>query len=241
MSMGAQNQIHGKEVLRIMVKKQPKKLIVLSGIGSTKLFGAHPLVEDFNREHGTGLTVVSLNVAYAAISIGIEGTPIDALCGFPVDASIAYEKHGKRLGKEIVFPVENNGKVILATGKYKGEKNVALVALGLSPADFKKDGHSVVLDIHETRLIIVPTFPGKDGFYMPHKQTGVPHGRKAESNPGSKYLVRLYDSSYVGLQVCLTDTLGIGACNWPSCTFGVVAEVPEKDISSSPYFRYAKN
>jgi hypothetical protein len=232
--MGPQNQVHGKELLKVQVQGQPKNLVVLRGSnGSTMLFDAHPLVEAFNAEHGTNLAVVSHKVADVACTVGDTWRSLPA---FAVDASIAYEKPGTRLGSEIVFSVEGEPRVVLATGKFKGEKDVALVTLGVSAADFKKDGDSLVLDIPENRLVVVPDFPGPDGLYMPHSETGVPHGKKAEGNPDARYLYRLNDSSYLGLLVRGgnwgdSDGRDVGAIYQASDRFGVVAEVPEGDAA----------
>ena len=143
-------QIHGKEMLRVNVNGQPKILVVLRGNNSTGLFGVHPLVDGFNAENGTKLKVVSHAVADVACTIGDTWRSLPV---FPVDASIAYEKPGVKLGKEIVFSAEGESKVVLATGKYKGESDVALVTLGVTSADFKKDGNSLVLDIPENRAL----------------------------------------------------------------------------------------
>jgi len=231
--MGAQNQVHGKELLKVQVQGEPKNLVVLRGNGSTKLFDAHPLVEGFNAEHGTSLTVISHKVADVALNVGETWRSLPA---FAVDASIAYETHGTKLGKEIVFSSEGEPRVVLATGKYKGERDVALVTLGVSSADFKKDGDSLVLDIPENRLVVVPNFPGPDGWYMPHSETGVPHGKEVEESSDARYLYRLNDSSYVGLLVrggsgnCY-DGRNVLADYLASNRFGVVAEAPEGDAA----------
>jgi hypothetical protein len=233
--MGAQNQVHGKELLKVQVQGQPKNLVILRDNGSTKLFDAHPLVEGFNAEHGTNLTVVSHKVADVALTVGGTWRRMPV---FAVDASIAYEKSGTKLGKEIVFSAQGEPKIALATGKFKGEKDVALVALGVTSADFKKDGNSFVLDVPENRLISVPNFPGSDGWYMPHAETGVPQGRQVGQSSDARYLYRLDDSSYVGLLVrngiyydYHYNRQGVYANRRASYRLGVVAEVPDADIA----------
>lgn len=194
----ADAQIYGKELLKVQIDGQLKNLLVLRREGSTNLFDAHPLVEAFNIEHRTDLKIISHEVSDVALNVGNPWSLPNTLV---VDASIAYEKPGKRLGEEIVFAAQDEPKVVLATGKYQGEKDVALVALGITSADFKKDVDSITLDISDNRLITVPNFPGPDGWYMPHKQTGVPHGEQVASSPDARYLWRFNDSSYVGLLV----------------------------------------
>jgi hypothetical protein len=243
--MGVQTRIHGKKLLRISVLGQQKNLIVLRECERRGLFEAHPLVEDFNRQHGTNLTVVSHKVADAALTVAKEG--IRSFFGyfflpttFPVGASIAYEKPGTKLGKEIVLSVGDEPRVVLATGKYKGEKDIALVALDLALEDFKRErGKGIVLDIPESRLVVVPNFPSRDGWYMPHAVTGVPQGRKkydSDTRYLYRYLYRLEDSSYVGLPVRgsgILDMQTVFANLRASSSFmlGVVAEVPEADVT----------
>ena len=225
--MGAP-QIHGTELLRLHLQGQPKHLVVLRDSGKTRLFDAHPLVERFNRRHGTGLSVVSHEVADAAVKEIFIKLP-----SFAVDASIAYEKPGVGLGDAIVFSTKSGRRTVLATCGYRGQKDIALVVLGLGLEDFKREGKAFVLDIPEERLIAVPDFPDCSGWYMPHPRTGVPHGQGVRERPDARYLYR-HDSSYVGLLVRhaysgqsrqLIDTL----CK-ASNAFGVVAQVPDADV-----------
>jgi hypothetical protein len=85
-------------------------------------------------------------------------------------------------------------------------------------------------------LVVVPNFPGPDGWYLPHAETGVPRGREVEESSDARYLYRLNGSSYVGLLV-RGDGFGgfdrqyVGANYGASSRFGVVAEVPEGDAA----------
>lgn len=222
-------KIHGERLLRVQVAGQEKNLVVLRDNCSTSLFGAHPLVEVFNRGNGTNLTVISHEVAHVAQTVGQTWINLPACA---VDASIAYEKPGKKLESEIVFSADGEPRVVLATGKYKGEGDVALVALGLTSADFKMDGTSIILNIPENRLIVVPKFPDIYGWYIPHAETGVPTGSEVAQTPDARHLYRL-NSSYVGLLVrhFVYWRQGVYAyCN-VSSRLGMVAEVPEGDIA----------
>ncbi|MGV8176930.1 MAG: hypothetical protein ACP5NX_03960 [Candidatus Bilamarchaeaceae archaeon] len=133
-------QIHGKGLLTVEVAGQPKNVVVLRSGNSTRLFDVHPLVEAFNKEHGTKLTVVSPKVADVVRRVDIDhlmaSRPALLPWIFPADASTAYEKPGTELGNEIVFAADVGPRVVTETGKFKGEKDVALVALGLTSADF---------------------------------------------------------------------------------------------------------
>jgi hypothetical protein len=237
-NVNAQNQIHGKKLLSIPVGGQTKNLIVLRGNGTTRLFEGHPLVETLNKEHGTGLSVISPKVADAALNTADTCRHLRG--DFAVDAAIAYERYGARLGKEIVFVTRSGSAVVLATGKHEGKENVALVALGLSSADFKKDGRYTILDIHENRLIAVPDFPSRDptrnSYYLPHAETGVPHGGEVEQSTDTRFLVGTGEySPYVGLLTSISDIYGsllhsVCAFHEPFAELGVVAEVPDADV-----------
>lgn len=230
-------QVHGKELVRLQFRDQTRNLVVLSGRDSTSIFDAHQTVEAFNTRHRTNLRVVPHNVADFALNVGDTWRSLASSFGFIVDATIAYEKPGTKLGEEIVCSYEGEPKVVMATGKYKGEKDVALVTLGLSANDFKKEDNSVVLDISDDRLIVVPNFPANSGWYMPHHRTGVPHGRKVEESLDARYLSKRYRSSYVGSLVRKVCACGcelrqyVAASSKASWKQAVVAEVPEGDTA----------
>jgi len=229
--------VHGKELIRLQFRDQTRNIVVLSGRDSTSIFDAHQTVESFNTRHRTNLRVVPHNVADFALNVGVPGRNLASIFGFIVDATIAYEKPGTKLGEEIVFSLEGEPKVVMATGKYKGEKDVALVTLGLSANDFKKEDNSVVLDISDDRLIVVPNFPANSGWYMPHNRTGVPHGREVEESLNARYLSRWYRSPYVGSLVRKNCSCGcnlrqyVVASSKASWKQAVVAEVPEGDTA----------
>ncbi|MEW5996112.1 MAG: hypothetical protein AB1657_00765 [Candidatus Micrarchaeota archaeon] len=257
--MNGCGQIQGKELLRVQVQGQPRNLVVLRAGGSTRLFDAHPLVDGFNAEHGTKLTVVSHKVADAALTVGETWRSLPA---FVVDASIAFEKPGIKLGDEIVFSVEGNPRVVQATGRYKGEQDVALVGQGLTSADIaytingkqrtlqellRANGieYLLALDLNAVseiqlltandRLIMVPNFPPSTGRYMPHAETGIPHGRQTEGK-GSRHLWRP-DGSGAGLVARgdnwdgYVDRQYVNADYVASNRLGVVAEVPQGDAA----------
>jgi len=261
--MRAQKIIFGKELLKVPVEGQMKHLVVLRDAESTGLFDAHPLVEDFNAKQGTGITVISHKVANAALTNEDTWKRLrkSLNINLVVDAAIAYEKSGRELGAEIVFsdtlsfriegghiiPPSSDyldtgavlSRVVLATGKYRGAPpNVALVALGLRSTDFQKDGHEIRLVLSDERLIAVSDFPGKSAVdfpnYMPHPETGVPHGEIVGYGKESRSIYHTPHSSYVGLLTRMGgDQYGrrsVSAINHASELFGVVAEVPDADV-----------
>jgi hypothetical protein len=236
--MAARTHIHGKNLLRVQAEGQQKNLLVLRGAGSTPLFEAHLRVEEFNSEHGTNLRVVSHKVADAALT----GGQINGDIRFPVDAAIAYSEPLFQLGSLLWCHFDaHNGppKVSLATGRYKNERYAALVALGLSSADFIKDGDSFVLGIPDERLILVPNFARRDGWYLPHEGTGVPQGETVHQSTDARYLVRFDDPLFLGYTYVGLLVRGvvrgkyrreIDATWGPHHRAGVVAEVPEADV-----------
>ncbi len=222
----------GKELLKVSVRNQARNLLVLRDNLSIRLFDAHPLVEHFNADHGTNLKVVSHEAADAALTSGVTWTGIQDSV---IDAAIAYEAPFTRLGKQVVFTPRNEPSVVLATGRYQGEEGIALVALGLSSADFKREGNSIILDIDDSRLIPVPEFPIVSGCHLPHPETGVPHRDQAAMSGEARAIVRLDGSPYVGLLVRYCDISGairysVSALCPPSTKIGVVVEVPDGDV-----------
>lgn len=265
----------GLTMFRVNVHGKPKSFLILNAI--KKPFDAHPLVDAFNAEHGTSLTVISHKVADFLYHLAthdklmhhekFKGSANDPLPGFPnylpesvVDAIIAYEKPGTRLGRKIVFDVpidpdyphsnrDGPSTVAFATGEYKGRKDIALVAFGLTSANFKEAGffRPFTIDVPSSRLIAVPNFPPENGWYMPHAETGVPHGARlkisvARQMTDARYLNRWW-SSYVGLlirrvgyggrglDVGLGDGRSVDASRSGMFeSLGLMAEVPEQDV-----------
>lgn len=248
------NMIHGTGLLNVVAQGKPKNLLVLKMDRTTALFHAHPLVEDFNSRNGTHLKVISVPVADAALDPGPSRLNLPR---FAVDAAIAYENPGTKVGKHIVFYVEGLPKVVMQTGIARGEKGVALVAMGLTSADIAytyrnmtrtlrdildsqgitsllavdfKSITEIQLRIPDDRLVIVPDFPARDGYYMPHGAFMVPQGVAVRDIPLARKLNRLSMHSYVGLMT-RPGGRAIGACFWPSEQLGVVAEVPDSEVA----------
>ncbi|MDO8554903.1 MAG: hypothetical protein Q7S22_08895 [Candidatus Micrarchaeota archaeon] len=233
-------QIHGKELVKVCVRGQLKNLVVLRGFELTNPFNAHPLVDKFNQENGTSLKVVSHTAADSALTIGetwrnFTSGPSTFVSPFVVDTLIAHEGCHTTLGKEIVSYVHGQ-RVVLVTGKYQGERDVALVALGMNLIDFKKDGDSVILDISDDRLTLVPKFPTEAGWYMPYAETGVPCGEKVAKSSSARYLHKYDDPShaYVSLLVRVAQIYDNMRCGVYAlrrfARYELVAEVPDVDV-----------
>ncbi len=242
------------EKVRIAVSDKPMDLAVLMKTGVTG-FNAYPLIEAHNARNSDQLRIISHQSADLALNfVGVSAV----LPSFLVNMAIAYEKPDTRLGREIVFSLENEPRVVLATGKYFGEKDVALVVQGLSSADFayivnrKERSLKEILDqdgidalmaidirrlteirllIGDDRLALVSNFPKSNGWYLPHKDTKVPAIGATEPSLEMRYLDRL--SSYAGFVVrndgyAPYHTFARYRCSYE---FGVVAESHDQAIS----------
>jgi len=262
--MGAQNRIDGKSLFRTNVGGQQKNVVVFRADDSVRLFEAHPLVESFNRENGTKLSVASHDTAHAVVTCEAfrGGGIFRSLSLFAADASIAYDMPGKALDKNIVFSRDGAPDVVLPTGRFKGEKDVALVALRLTCADiaYTLEGRTrtlgelldsigiesllaikleavseIQLLLPDNRLISVPHFPDNGCYYLPHAETGVPHGQEVRwDQDGARELGRAYPS-YAGLIVRghYPDYCGrnevLAFCG-AQMVLGVLVEVPDADV-----------
>lgn len=230
--MNACNQARtlGREGRRLVTVPQPRHLIVLAR--KARLFEAHPLVESINKKEGTHLRVVPYRVADLAVTDGEKGMQLPKCT---VDASIAYEAKGKRLGEKIVFESAGSPKVVQATGDFKGEKDIALAAQELTSADVAymikdkgqrslkelletegleyirslRHGRDVteILQFAEDRLIAVPGFEYRSGCPIPTVCPRV-DGKKglASANGKSRYLYGVGTTSYVGRLVRARNT-----------------------------------
>lgn len=144
-----------------------------------------------------------------------------------------YEKPGTKFGKQVVFAEKDGPRLIFPTWGYEGEEGIALVALGLTTRDIKKDGKDIILSVPESRLIVVPDFPSENGWHMPHPETGIPHGQKVHCSIKSRELYRL-NSSYVGLPYRSNSshyTALFVHLDRPFGGFGIAVEVPEEDAA----------
>ncbi len=227
--------LHGKELIRVRFQGRERNLVVLHPGESTGIFETHEKVEAFNRSHGTRLGVVPHDLADYALNTGATWKQLASCHGFAVDTAIATVD--ARLGDEIVLSLPGEPKVVMATGRYKGEWDLALAAPGVSARDIRKEGDTIRLDITDDRLIPVPRYPAESGWYLPHKPTGVPQGKDVGEQKDSRYLDKS-GRSYVGLIVRHVCADG---CNYrqyvtvhskASWKYAVVAEVPEPDVET---------
>lgn len=233
--MNATTVTTGERLFRVRMQGKTHKLLVLRKALTTKLFEVHPLVDRFNEEHGTAVKVISPRVADHALTTE-RRTWMRLLSGSPflVDASIAYGRAGVKLGTEIVFAAMDQPRVVMPTGRYHGEKNIALACLGLSGNDFVIDGRTIILHVSDDRLIPVANFPRKRGWYPVADSTFVPSGVEVQYNPSARFTMVLTDSSYVGLMgrdmAVDRKFRGIIAGSVATNKFGIVVDVPVADL-----------
>lgn len=217
----------------------------------------HSRIRDFNAEHGSGVRLIRPLVADFLFA-RLESTALPIEFRFPTDAAIAYEAPGTALGKKIAYTTGSvkyesvlvdgqyrivdrrteGPRIILPTGKYEGEKGIALVAPGLSSDDFKTMENDIVIDVPDSRLIAVPAFPEKNACYRPHSGTSVPSGAETNCGAGTLFLFRKK-----GACVCpiardglaeMEDYLRHNLYADSGPVDGIVVEVPEKDLGLFP-------
>ncbi len=200
------------------------------------LLEAPGAVKAVNAEYGTNLRLISHRALNHLLTKTDNRREIREVFPCPAGEGLTYEKPGTKLGDQIVFAEEGEPRVILSTGKYKGEKGIALVVPELTADDIQKDGKDIVIAVPDTRLVIVQNFPSEDGWYMPHEETGIPNGTLVGYSEEARFL-RRRNSSYVGLPVrgdYNYDDDGrqyVVADYGPSNSRGVAVEVPEGDAA----------
>ena len=161
---------------------------------------AHRLIAAINAKFGTNIRLIRPGVADFLFNKTSNWKEVEEGFPSPTHADIAYEKLGNPLGAEIIYAPEDEPRLIVPTGKYKGEKDIALVLMNLTINDFKLDGNDLLIDVPDSRIVPVRDFPRKNGWHMPHAETTVPHGDMVEYSVDARYLRRL-DFSYAGALV----------------------------------------
>lgn len=197
----------------------------------------HLMVDRLNEKFGTKVKLIGPQEADRVLNDGTDNwRTMIGPSPFVVDAGIAFEKGGRKLGNEIVFAYESDPRVIVPTGKYKGANDVALVILGLNAGDFKEDGNDVRMDVPDSRIVVIENIPRKSGWHMPHPETTVPQGKQVEASAGARYFAR-HDDAYAGLLVRFAVGYGydcgqgVDAGHRSSLRFGVALEIPKGDAA----------
>ena len=115
---------------------------------------------------------------------------------------VIYEKPDKPFGKRFTFKSFHNGVNYSVSfqipEQFQGKANCALVIEhpDFDLLDLGDDRYKLKFDVHRIRLI--QDFPKKNGWYMQHAETGVPHGIKVKESSGARSLLRVDVRSYLG-------------------------------------------
>jgi hypothetical protein len=159
----------------------------------------YPHLDELNSE--TGKQFRLLNPCLAGRLMSKDRSTAYQVMGdlpFATDGIIAYGKPGEKLGAELVFYEGGTPRLILPTGKYHGEKDVALVVISLSSADFVEEGRDIRLQIAEGRFMVVEDFPAEKGSYKKHKDVPVPCGQQCGEDDRGTVLLHRVKGHYVG-------------------------------------------
>ncbi len=217
-------ELNGKPITVCVLRKFNDRIPLLETPGAVKAT---------NAEYGTNFRLISHRALNHLLTKTSNWKEVREVFPCVAGEGLAYEKSGTKLGNQIVFAEEGEPRVIISTGKYKGEKGIALVVPELTADDIQRDGKDIVIAVPEARLVVVPDFPSEDGWHMPHAETGIPNGKEVGHSDEARYLWRR-DSSYVGLPVRngnYGDRQYVVAGYGPSNGLGVAVEVPEGDAA----------
>jgi len=221
------------QTTRVNVNRKPVVVGVLK-----KFWAPGPLIEapsavrEFNREHRINAKLIRPTTAECLLVKTSKWGEVRSAFPSPVGMIIAYEKPEKKFGSEVVFETGGEPRVVIATGRFKGEKNIALVAMDITADDLFKDGNDVIVSVPKKRIVVVPEFPARDGWYKPHKSTTIPHGEKIKDSSSARHLMRA-DTSYVGFPVCDCSGVNVPGLNvgqWPLRGSGIAVEIPKGEM-----------
>jgi len=205
------------------------RFIGLVGNGERKNFHKiYPVLDALNAEHGTALRLI--DPRFAEEMLKIKWPQMLRAFPFATNAVMAHEKPGTPLGAEVIFSHHGKPKYVLPTGKYKGEKDVALVVLGISSADLKRDTGDIVFDVDTDRIIAVHNFPAATGYYQKHAETTLPHGEGAEERLLDDIHLSRTDQAYVGSIVRDADAWTLRTSFAPWDRFGMVITGSQEDF-----------
>lgn len=210
--------------------KQTRVGVLRQSSDGVPMFGVHPLVDEINCASRTNIRVITLPVADYVLNDATGIWKILVPCSpFPVDAIIGYEKGSRPLGEEIVFECDDR-RVVMPTGKYKGQKGIALVVPSPDSAYFRENGAEMRIDVPEWRLVAVPAFPEESGgWHEQHPETLIPHDKAVQPSDKARRIYRLPDA-YVGFvmlgynELC-GDRRDFNLSGMPSEAHGVAIEV----------------
>ncbi len=137
-------------------------------------------------------------LADSILHSGIRGELLRA-SPFATSGLIAYERAGAPLGADIISEDHSGVRIIFPTGRFRGERSIALFVLSASRSDLEADrsGREIFVSLDQSRVIPVPAFPDSSGWHGTIGETGIPHGEPVPDGEG-RFLSRTVNP-YVGL------------------------------------------
>lgn len=195
-----------------------------------QLFSIPKMVERVNEKYGASFRIMKYQRLDLILSLAAD-LGVACTSPFPSGDILAYGEPDAELGKWIVFKAGPISRVILPAGKYRREKGAALVVPEVHIDEVKRDKRDTIIDVPDSRLVLVPDFPRADGWYLLHKETGIPHGRMVGYSAGARHLWRL-PSPYVYFPVRTMDFYRqyLHAYFHPCTPLSVLVEIPPEDV-----------
>lgn len=193
------------------------------------------LINGINSEFGTSLSLIRPHVADAALAQPqFHGFFAGCDC-FATGAMVAYSEPGKPLGREISFG--SAPRFTVSTAAYHSDRNLAVVAEVWS-AVLNCSQEEVAVRAGPAELRAVPISAGCGWGLNYDRWTGIPRGELSVNMPSGgdfRYLWRADGAPYAGPLVRELGEGGkrwrmVGLCSSPSAKFGVVVEIPERDV-----------
>jgi hypothetical protein len=155
------------------------------------IIDAYRAVQDYNDTHHPKVRMVRAKVADEVLSDQDRENWLEFMNNFrfAVDGALAYEMPGKQFGEFITARHEATGRrLILPTGKYKGERNICLRIRELRYSDFqdteRKDVH---LNLPDSRFTPVTDFPIMNGWYRLHRRQDLPSAEEGDLGNGRNF------------------------------------------------------
>ncbi len=152
--------------------------------------------DEASRNSGKECRPISPELADLLLHSGVRNDLL-RISPFATGALIAYEKAGAPFGNDIVFEDHSGMRTVMGSGRYKGERSLALFVPSVRAGDFECEGKEMFLTADQSRVVPVPAFPEVSGWHETFRDTAVPHGEPLSEGNG-RYLSRTINP-YVGL------------------------------------------
>jgi hypothetical protein len=134
-------------------------------------------VDRFNAAHGTNVRIARDEVITQAMRSGLlSGMRLMRYSPIDVRGILAHEAPDTPLGEHVVWRRDGAPDVVMPTGRWRGQTNVALWLPDPCGADIRRKADRIVFDVPDDRLIAVPTFRAVTGLYRMDPGTRLPVG-----------------------------------------------------------------